>query len=634
MLGDSIYTNPLMLGYAWQQGRVPLGRAALMRAIELNGVQVDNNKAAFEWGRRCAHDLPAVQALFKATNVIQFVKKTSLDEMIGQRVAFLTGYQDAAYAARYKAFVDKVRVAETQAMSDSGGKALTEAVARYLFKLMAYKDEYEVARLHTDPAFVARIAGMFEGEYKLVHHLAPPGLAKTNDKGELVKQPFGPWVRSAFGLLARMKGLRGGPLDFFGRSEERRTERALIGEYEGCIDEVLKTLNAEDDTPAELGDDNAVLIGGHRVGRLDGLKFTPDAASVSQTLEGRALRHAALKALRPVIERRLMDLEQAADGDLSLAVAADDAPHPVEIVHAGAPVARLKPSSDWLSPSIELLGAADAHTGLRTRAETRLIAWLQGYTLQALQALFNLRDAVNDGRLKGLARGVGFQLVETGAALDLRIHGPDQPQAQLNPADRRALKEAGVSSGRLAAFLPGLLRPGPATVAILLRCVHGALTPVRAPTASSFKVEGWHNRLLWTAVYLRLGPRAVRADMAERLSFALTQARRASDAASFIAPPELAALIGCPLGEFEDVLRAMGLKPAERNAQTRAVTRWRFPTRRTPPATKADLPPPPPATGPFAALAQLRIPAAEPAPAHRKRRRKRKAAPTPPAAAE
>jgi indolepyruvate ferredoxin oxidoreductase len=213
-------------------------------------VQVDNNQAAFEWGRRCAHDLPAVQALFKATNVIQFVKKTSLDEMIGQRVAFLTGYQDAAYAARYKAFVDKVRMAETQAMGDSGGKALTEAVARYLFKLMAYKDEYEVARLHTDPAFSARIAGMFEGDYKLVHHLAPPGLAKTNDKGEMVKQPFGPWVRSAFGLLARMKGLRGGPLDFFGRSEERRTERALIGEYEGCIDEVLKTLNAGNRTLA------------------------------------------------------------------------------------------------------------------------------------------------------------------------------------------------------------------------------------------------------------------------------------------------------------------------------------------------------------------------------------------------
>ncbi len=243
MLGDSIYTNPLMLGYAWQQGRVPLGRDALMRAIELNGVQVDNNKAAFEWGRRCAHDLAAVQALFKAQNVIQFVKKTSLDEMVSQRVAFLAGYQDAAYAARYKAFVDKVRQAEAQAVGEGGGKALTEAVARYLFKLMAYKDEYEVARLHTDPAFGARIAGMFEGDYKLVHHLAPPGLAKTNDRGELVKQAFGPWVRSAFGLLARLKGLRGGPLDVFGRSDERKAERALIGQYERCIDELLATLD-------------------------------------------------------------------------------------------------------------------------------------------------------------------------------------------------------------------------------------------------------------------------------------------------------------------------------------------------------------------------------------------------------
>jgi ATP-dependent RNA helicase SUPV3L1/SUV3 len=396
---------------------------------------------------------------------------------------------------------------------------------------------------------------------------------------------------------------------------------------------LLKTLNAEDDTPAELGEDNAVLIGGHRVGRLDGLKFTPDAAGTGQTLEGRALRNAALKALRPVIERRLMDLERAGDADLSLAEAADDARHPVEIVHADAPVARLKPTSDWLCPSIELLGAADAHAGLRERAQARLALWLDHHTLRTLQPLFNVRDAIHDGRLKGLARGVAFQLVETGAALDLRIHGPDQPQAQLGPADRRALKEAGVSSGRLAAFLPGLLRPAPATLAILLRCVHGAFAPMRAPTASSFKVEGWHNALLWTAGYVRLGPRAVRADMAERLSFALTQARRASESPSFVAPPELAALIGCPLADFEDVLRAMGLKPAERDAETKAVTRWRFPSRRPPPAPKPDAPPPP-ATGPFAALAQLRIVTAEPVAAHRKRRRKRKPTPTPPAAAE
>ena len=240
MLGDSIYTNPLMLGYAWQQGRIPLSHVSLMRAIELNNVQIDNNKVAFEWGRRCAHDLAAVQALFKAQAVIEFVRKPGLDEMVSKRVDFLTGYQNAAYATRYKAFIDKVRAAEAPL---AGGTALTEAVARYLFKLMAYKDEYEVARLHTDPAFTAKVAGMFEGDYKLVHHLAPPMIAKKNERGELIKQPFGPWMRSAFGLLARMKGLRGTALDVFGGSEERRIERALITEYQGCINELLQTLN-------------------------------------------------------------------------------------------------------------------------------------------------------------------------------------------------------------------------------------------------------------------------------------------------------------------------------------------------------------------------------------------------------
>ena len=240
LVGDSIYTNPLLLGYAWQKGRVPLSHAALMRAFELNGVQVDNNKAAFEWGRRCAHDLAAVQSLFAAAAVIEFVKKPSLDEAVGKRVEFLTGYQDGAYAAQYRAFVDKVRQAE----SPLGSTKLTEAVARYLFKLMAYKDEYEVARLHTDPAFMQKIAGMFEGDIKLTHHLAPPLLAKTNDKGELVKNAYGAWMRSAFGLLAKMKGLRGTALDPFGRTEERKTERALIGEYRTCIEELLRTLSA------------------------------------------------------------------------------------------------------------------------------------------------------------------------------------------------------------------------------------------------------------------------------------------------------------------------------------------------------------------------------------------------------
>jgi indolepyruvate ferredoxin oxidoreductase len=240
LIGDSIYTNPLLLGFAWQKGRVPLTHASLMRAMELNGVQVDNNKAAFEWGRRCAHDLASVQAIYRAAQVIEFVRKPSLDEMVAKRIDFLTGYQDAAYAAAYKAYVDKVRAAEAPLASTR----LTEAVARYLFKLMAYKDEYEVARLHTDPAFTDRIASMFEGDYKLVHHLAPPMIAKRNERGELVKQPFGPWMRGAFRWLAKMKGLRGSALDPFGRTAERRTERALIAEYRAAVDELLAGLNA------------------------------------------------------------------------------------------------------------------------------------------------------------------------------------------------------------------------------------------------------------------------------------------------------------------------------------------------------------------------------------------------------
>ena len=241
LLGDSIYANPLLLGYAWQQGRVPLGHAALMRAIELNGTQVDNNKTAFEWGRRCAHDLAGVQALLPnsaAAKVIEFVKKPSLAAVVAQRVAFLTDYQDAAYAQSYAAYVDKVRQAE----GAIGSQQLSEAVARYLFKLMAYKDEYEVARLHTDGTFSQRIAQQFEGDYTLVHHLAPPLLARKNAKGELIKKAYGPWMHKALGLMPRLKGLRGTAFDPFGRTEERRSERALPGEYRRSVDELLASL--------------------------------------------------------------------------------------------------------------------------------------------------------------------------------------------------------------------------------------------------------------------------------------------------------------------------------------------------------------------------------------------------------
>ena len=239
-LGATVYTNMLMLGYAWQLGRVPLSLAAIERAIELNGVQAEKNKAAFDWGRRLAADPSALRALGTAAQVIEFARKPTLDEAVSRRHAFLVRYQNAGYAARYRKFVERVRVAE----SALGGTQLTMAVARYLFKLMAYKDEYEVARLHTDGEFVAKIASMFEGDYRVVHHLAPPLLAKHNERGELVKRPYGPWIRSCFRLLRPMKVLRGTPFDPFGYTEERRTERRLIEEYCATIEELLRTLSA------------------------------------------------------------------------------------------------------------------------------------------------------------------------------------------------------------------------------------------------------------------------------------------------------------------------------------------------------------------------------------------------------
>jgi indolepyruvate ferredoxin oxidoreductase len=256
MMGDSIYTNPIMLGYAWQKGWIPLQKVSLMRAIELNAVAVDNNKTAFEWGCRAAHNWVEVEQLLSsnksAVSVIDFVKRDSLEEIISKRVAFLTDYQNPAYAAKYLDFVEKIRGKEKNIKREAGIKSLvlTEAVAKNLFKLMAYKDEYEVARLHSDGTFEKKIANMFEGDYKLNYHLAPPLLAKKNDKGELQKQAFGPWMLTSFKLLATLKGLRGTTFDIFGKTAERKIERALIADYMNSMNGVLDKLNSSNTVTA------------------------------------------------------------------------------------------------------------------------------------------------------------------------------------------------------------------------------------------------------------------------------------------------------------------------------------------------------------------------------------------------
>ncbi len=245
LMGDSIATNMFMLGYAFQKGWVPLSGASIERAVEINGVAVDFNLQSFIWGRRAAVDLERVRRAATPADVIPISQhfSRSMDEIVERRVKMLTDYQDAAYAARYSTLVARVRKAESDTV---GGEKLSEAVARGFAKLMAYKDEYEVARLYTDGEFRKKIATMFEGDYKLVFHLAPPLLAKADPQtGEPKKMQFGPWMMAAFGVLAKFKGLRGGLFDVFGRTEERRMERQLIVDYERTIGELLGSLNRD-----------------------------------------------------------------------------------------------------------------------------------------------------------------------------------------------------------------------------------------------------------------------------------------------------------------------------------------------------------------------------------------------------
>ncbi|OWW19094.1 indolepyruvate ferredoxin oxidoreductase family protein [Noviherbaspirillum denitrificans] len=242
LMGDSIATNLFMLGFAYQKGALPVSEAALLRAIELNGVAIDANKKSFLWGRRAAVDLARVERIAIPGQPVLLQMPQTLNALVKRRVAFLTDYQDAAYAGRYEALVNTVRAAE--AKLESGDK-LSRAVATAYFKLMAYKDEYEVARLYTNGQFVDKLKQQFDGDFSLKFNLAPPLLAKKDSKGRLLKAEYGSWMWKAFGVLAKMKKLRGTKLDLFGHTAERKMERALIEEYRGTILSLLDKLNKD-----------------------------------------------------------------------------------------------------------------------------------------------------------------------------------------------------------------------------------------------------------------------------------------------------------------------------------------------------------------------------------------------------
>ena len=244
LMGDSIASNLFMLGFAWQRGLIPLSHAALDRAIALNGVGVEGNRRSFAWGRLAAYDLRAVEQVAHVEDTPTGLGEGGLAGLIARRSADLVAYQDARYAERYRTLVGIAQRAET-AVADAPGP-FTEAVARYFYKLMAYKDEYEVARLYTDGRFAAKIAEAFEGDFRLEFNLAPP-LFATRDPatGELRKRPYGRWMMGAFRVLAAMRRLRGTALDPFGYQAERRIERALIDDYQRQIERLAASLTTD-----------------------------------------------------------------------------------------------------------------------------------------------------------------------------------------------------------------------------------------------------------------------------------------------------------------------------------------------------------------------------------------------------
>jgi len=242
LIGDAIATNLFMLGYAFQKGLVPLGVAALDRAIELNGIAVENNRRAFAWGRVAAHDRQRLEALARPLMPVEQEVPDGLDALVEHRAAFLSEYQNAAYARRYRDIVAQIAAAE--ASRTPGRTGLGAAAARNLFKLMAYKDEYEVARLYTNGTFEEKLSRQLEGELKLELHLAPPWLARRDPlTGVPRKRAYGPWIFSLFKLLARLRWVRGTPLDIFGRTAERRQERLLIAQYGQVLGELAAGLD-------------------------------------------------------------------------------------------------------------------------------------------------------------------------------------------------------------------------------------------------------------------------------------------------------------------------------------------------------------------------------------------------------
>ncbi len=335
---------------------------------------------------------------------------------------------------------------------------------------------------------------------------------------------------------------------------------------------LLASLRKEDALVTDLTPDGDVTVEGHLVGRLRGLAFEP--VLDARTLEGKAVRGAALAAIRPMLSQRLGEITAAVAEAFTLTGAA-------EIEFRDEPVARLLRGAAWISPRLELIGALEVEPAERQPALQRVEAWLKGEIARILPTHAKLASGETGAGLEGLARGLAFRILETGAAVDLRN---DDPPPRLTQEQRDALKAAGLRAGRVAVHAPDAQKPAAQrTIAILKAVAGGVDYPLAPEGAGSFPLDGtWPEEALAANGYLRFGRRAVRADLAERLGWEISKRRKDAGKNAFGIPIDLASMVSCPADDWPAVLKGFGLAPAEKDKETEAVTLWRYAARARP----------------------------------------------------
>lgn len=335
---------------------------------------------------------------------------------------------------------------------------------------------------------------------------------------------------------------------------------------------LLASLSKDDALVTDLTPDGDIMVEGHIVGRLNGLKFEP--AIDAPTLEGKAVRSAALSAVRPMLTEKLAAIVAAEHKSFKLNAAG-------EIEFSGATIARLTKGADWLSPQIEIVGAIEVEAAERGAALERLSTWVQDEIKVRLPSHTKLKIDKAGDSLEGLAKGLAFRIMESGAAIDLRN---DDPAHRITPEQREALKAIGLRTGRIAAYAPDAQKPaGQALISVLRTVFDQAPCPLAPAGAGSFALDGtWPDEALLANGYIRMGRRAVRSDLAERLAWEVAKRRKEADKNLFEIPIDVASIVSCPADDFPGVLKGVGIAPAEKDEETGAVKLWRYVARKRP----------------------------------------------------